>query len=260
MHLTTPAPPVSTLRPEFPPGLGEVIAHALQKEPGERFPTGEAMADAIGMLQLRSREVAPLLRLFHQQTAQSLQTILMLVVIFAIFVQFSGRASTLFGSVLFVLFVTMGVTVLLQTLDRVRFTVRQGFTVDDVRSAIGAMRDETARAREQLLADPVERRRIQRRKRFAMFGGAVAGAQMPLIPKLLARRLDGTTEIPAVGVLLLLAITVVSGISLALWASRPVRVTLAQSTAQRLWGSAFGGWLFARAARRYARELRRLAT
>lgn len=260
MHLTAQAPAVATLRPEFPDGLGNVIAKALQKEPGARFASGEAMAEAIGELQLRSREVAPLLRLFHQQTAQSLQTLLMLAVIFAIFVEFSGRASTLFGSVLFVLFATMGITVLAQALDRVRFTVRQGFTVDDVRTAIAAMREETARAREQLLADPLERRRIERRKRFAVFGGAVAGAQMPLIPKLLITQLDGHTSIHPAGVLLLLAITVVSGISLALWTTRPMRVTLAQSTAQRLWGSALGGWLFARAARRYSRELRRQAS
>jgi serine/threonine-protein kinase len=66
-HLTVPAPAVATVRAEFPTGLSAVIARALEKDPADRFATGEAMADAIGALQLRSREVAPLLRLFHSR-------------------------------------------------------------------------------------------------------------------------------------------------------------------------------------------------
>lgn len=256
-HLTAPPPRITDARPEFPRGLADVVATALAKEPAKRFPTGEAMADAIGSLHLRTREVAPLLRLFHQQTAQTLQAILMIGVVFLVFMRFSGLASTLFGSVLTVLVATMVLTILFQTLDRVRFVVRQGFTVEDVRAAFGAIADETARGRELLLADPIERRRIHRRKTIAIFGGMVAGGQIPVLPRYVRLEANGERTIPVVAVLMVLSIAVLAGISLALWTSRPVRVTLAQRAANRLWTSRLGARLFARAARRYAAELKK---
>ncbi len=257
-HLTAPAPAVAGIRAGFPPGLSDVIAQALRKEPGERFPTGEAMAEAIGALQLRSAEVAPLLRLFQQQTAQSLQTILMLGVVYLTFMQFSGKASTLLGSVLTVLVATMVLTILGQTLDRVRFVVRQGFTVDDVRAAIEAMREDSARARDLLLADPIEKRRIQRRKIIAIFGAMVAGGQIPILPRYATVDGSGSRTIPVVAILMILSIAILAGVSLALWTARPVRITLAQRLASRLWCSRFGAFLFARAERRYGAEIRRV--
>lgn len=255
LHLTQPAPEVTDLRPEFPKPLSEVIGRALKKGREERFDSGEAMAEAIAALQLRSREIAPLLRLFQQQTAQSIQAIFTVSVFFLAFWQFSGKASTLLGSVVFVLVVTILLTIAYQTLDRVRFAVRQGFTAADVETAFDSIRDELDRAREQLLADPVERRRLTLRKRFAIFGGAFTGAQIPLIPKLVYSELDGRRVFHPWGAALLLVITIVMGVSIALWAARPVRVTLGQRLAGRLWSSAFGRALFKRAERRYGREL-----
>ncbi len=254
-HLTVPAPKVTAARPEFPEGLTAVIAQALEKEPGRRFATGEAMADAIGALQLRSREVAPLLRLFQQQTAQALQTVLMLGVVFSVFMFASGKASTLFGSVFTVAAATMALTILGQALDRVRFVVRQGFTIADVRAAFAVMNEDTARARALLLADPVEARRIRRRKSIAIFGAMVAGGQVPILPRYLRFEADGERTLPTAAILMVLSISVLVGISLALWTARPVRVTLAQRVANRVWTSAFGSWVFARAERRYGAEL-----
>jgi eukaryotic-like serine/threonine-protein kinase len=256
-HLTVPAPAVTSVRPEFPSGLSDVIATALAKEPGARFATGEAMAEAIGRLQLRTREVAPLLRLFQQQTAQALQTVLALGAVFTVFMLTSGKASTLFGSVFTVLAASMALTILGQALDRVRFVVRQGFTIDDVRAAITAMSEDTARARELLLADPVESRRIRRRKFVAIVGTMVAGGQVPILPRYLRFEADGDRTLPLAAILMVLSISVLVGVSLALWTARPVRVTLAQRVANRVWMSAVGSRVFARAQRRYAAELRR---
>ncbi len=255
LHLTQAAPEVTDLRPEFPKPLAEVIARALKKGREERFDSGEAMAEAIAALQLRSREVAPLLRLFHQQTAQSIQVFLTTALLYVAFVEFSGRASSVLGNVVLVFTVTILLTVISQTLDRVRFAVRQGFTVADVTTAFDSIRDELDRAREQLLADPVERRRIMMRKRFAMFGGAFTGAQIPLVYKLVFKEVGARSWYHPLGTPLLLLITVVMGVSIALWAARPVHVTVAQRLAGRMWSSRFGSALFARAERRYARDL-----
>jgi tetratricopeptide (TPR) repeat protein/tRNA A-37 threonylcarbamoyl transferase component Bud32 len=52
--LTETPRPVAELRPEVPPGLAAVVARALAREPGERFPNGRALAEA-----LREAETRP---------------------------------------------------------------------------------------------------------------------------------------------------------------------------------------------------------
>jgi hypothetical protein len=62
------------------------------------------------------------------------------------------------------------------------------------------------------------------------------------------------------GFWLLIAATATAGVSIGLWTMRPVRVTLAQRVATRVWRSRLGRALFARAERRYAAELRRASS
>jgi predicted Ser/Thr protein kinase len=47
MHATRPAPPVQDAAPDVPPALARVIDRCLAKAPGERYPTGEALAEAL---------------------------------------------------------------------------------------------------------------------------------------------------------------------------------------------------------------------
>lgn len=47
-HLSEAPPPVESLRPETPASLAAVIARALAKEPGDRWPSASAMQDALG--------------------------------------------------------------------------------------------------------------------------------------------------------------------------------------------------------------------
>jgi hypothetical protein len=181
----------------------------------------------------------------------------MLAAFFAFFAQFSGRVNTLMRTDVMILMATIAITILVQSLDRVRFAVRQGFTADDVIVAADAMADETSRARDLLLSDPVERARILRRKRLAIFGGAAGGAFIPVVARSVIQEVAGQRVISTVGLLLLLAMTVLFGISIAFWQARPVRVTLAQRAARRIWRSSLGRALFARAERRYALEMKR---
>jgi hypothetical protein len=47
-HVQEPPPPPSTVREELPPGIDEVIARALAKEPGDRYQTCRELATAAG--------------------------------------------------------------------------------------------------------------------------------------------------------------------------------------------------------------------
>lgn len=258
LHMTQPAPDVTSLRPEFPRPLADVIARALSKAREARFETGEAMADAIGALQMRAREVAPLLRLFHQQTSQSVQTIVTLLVGFVILWELIPRGDEALRAIVLLVVLTVGLTIVSQTLDRVRFVVRQGFSAPDVEAAVDAIVSETAQARAQLMADPIEAGRAKRRHRIAFWGMALGVAAQPLGIRLLNPPGDGGVRVvPLVALAVLAAGAAAIGGSLALWAMRPVRITLAQRIAARLWSSWFGRAVFARSVRRYAAELAR---
>jgi serine/threonine-protein kinase len=260
LHLTQPAPHVTELRPEFPRPLADVIARALAKDRAERFESGEAMAEAIGALQLRSREVAPLLRLFQQQTAQGVQMLTMLAILVPALWQLQGFKGTLRGTVLLTLAAALALTSLVQLLGRVRFVVRQGFTAADADAAFEAIREETDRGRELLLADPVERQRLRRRKVIAAVGGFLSGTAMGFLPQFVFTTEAGARVFHPMGFWLLIAATATAGVSIGLWTMRPVRVTLAQRVATRVWRSRLGRALFARAERRYAAELRRASS
>ena len=50
-HATEPAPPLRTLAPEVPAGLAAVIDRCLAKEPDGRWPSGEALAEALASVE-----------------------------------------------------------------------------------------------------------------------------------------------------------------------------------------------------------------
>ncbi len=255
LHLTQPAPDVTDLRPEFPKPLAGVIARALKKDRSERYDSAESMAEAVTALQIRIREVAPLLRLFLQQTAQSLQALQTIAIFFVILVLLAPRDDSPVRALTTILLGTMAITIVVQALERVRFAVRQGFTSADIVAAVEAVTDETARGREQLLADPVERARIKRRKLIAISGGFLGGISQP-IAFLLLSSTDGTRrQFSLAGVSVLFFGVMCMGLAFALYAMRPVRITVAQRLASHFLKSGVSEALFARAERRYGREL-----
>ncbi len=58
MHLSEPAPPVTSVRPEIPPRLAEAVDRCLAKEPSARFASAEVLADALGEMAV-SRAIPP---------------------------------------------------------------------------------------------------------------------------------------------------------------------------------------------------------
>ncbi|MBI1967273.1 MAG: serine/threonine protein kinase, partial [Gemmatimonadetes bacterium] len=64
MHIAEPAPPVRSVSGVVPARLAEAVDRCLAKDPATRYPTGEALAEAIADAQLTRREVAPSVRDF----------------------------------------------------------------------------------------------------------------------------------------------------------------------------------------------------
>ena len=254
-HLTEPAPSIASVREGFPEGLDRVIGRLLAKDPNARYDSGEALAEGISDLQMRSREVAPVLRLFHQQTAQSFQALAAMLLVFAVFWWFAPVQDTALRLMIAIMFAVVSFTIVTQSLDRVRYAVRRGFTVDDVQAAFRHIGDEVQQARDQLISDPLERARIQRRKRFAITSGFVGGFFIPMFVRALRGGRGIFDEVQGTGTLLLILVTVAVGSSVAMWAMRPVRVTMAQRLAGRFWGSRLGRRVFARAEERYSKEM-----
>ena len=64
MHLAHPAPPIRSAAPGVPARLAEAIDRCLSKDPAARFPSGEALADAIADTNVLRREIPPSVREF----------------------------------------------------------------------------------------------------------------------------------------------------------------------------------------------------
>jgi hypothetical protein len=64
MQVTQPAPPLKSIAKTVPAKLAEAIDRCLAKDPAARFPTGEALAEAIAQSQVTAREIAPSVREF----------------------------------------------------------------------------------------------------------------------------------------------------------------------------------------------------
>ncbi len=64
MHITRPAPPLLSVAPGVPRRLAQAVDRCLAKDPAARFPTGEALAEAVGESTEVSRELPAPLRVW----------------------------------------------------------------------------------------------------------------------------------------------------------------------------------------------------
>jgi serine/threonine-protein kinase len=74
-HVTEAPPKVGQMRDGVPPRLAEAVDRCLAKQPADRFPTGEELAEAVGAAQVAVREVPAPLR-FMVRWAQQIDVTL----------------------------------------------------------------------------------------------------------------------------------------------------------------------------------------
>jgi len=71
MHITRPAPPVLAVAPGLPRKLAQAVDRCLAKQPADRFPDGEALAETVGMSVEQRRELPVPVRLWLTKGQES---------------------------------------------------------------------------------------------------------------------------------------------------------------------------------------------
>jgi serine/threonine-protein kinase len=244
MHLSKPATSVATLRADLPAPLSSAIDRLLAKDPDQRFPSGEALVAALEAVRSRQVEVPSPIRLFHQLGEQ-----LVLLVFFAAalwLLTVADRSSPLDRLIdtLVILAVLWGLTARL--FSRARLLVRQGFTPADIVAGLRQVGRERAADRAQFRASPSDLRGRNRRIRLAW--GLLAYGLASLVWTMAYSRTEvrpGYYSITRSGALAVAGSLVVIALSGVILLTDPIRASLVEWIAQRLWTGPFGRRFFA---------------
>ena len=79
-HVSEPPPEVSTVRPEVPAKLATLVHRCLEKNPDDRFPSGDELAKAVSDARGRELRAPPLVRSFLRNAEVSTAVILAIAV------------------------------------------------------------------------------------------------------------------------------------------------------------------------------------
>jgi len=150
-QISQPAPALASVAPAVPSRLGRVIARCLNKAPAERFPSGEALAEALDQSAPVRRELPIPLRVFVKQNREGYRTspAVAVAVLFVITPMSFGIAAaagpvlTLTGAAL-----VLGAALVTPIVRSARRLLRAGFGLEDAQLA---MKDDVERRREELL-------------------------------------------------------------------------------------------------------------
>jgi serine/threonine-protein kinase len=150
-HVTEPPPKLIAARPETPDKLAAIVDRCLQKDPEERFPSGDEMARAVSEARGRELRAPPVVRNFLRNAEVSTAVILTIVVF--------GPDSTAGSSGVNIEGLQLVSLFLLFQLGlAARRLLRTGYTFDDIREALLA----EARVQEEE-AEAVKRKKWARR-------------------------------------------------------------------------------------------------
>ena len=136
-HVSEPPPEVSTVRPEVPAKLATLVHRCLEKNPDDRFPSGDELAKAVSDARGRELRAPPLVRSFLRNAEVSTAVILAVIV--------AGSSANTGGfSINGLPYILLG-----QLGFAARRLLRHGYTFDDIRAALLAearAQDEEAEA------------------------------------------------------------------------------------------------------------------
>ncbi len=252
MHLAEPAPPVRSVSGLVPARLAEAVDRCLAKDPATRYPTGEALAEAIADAQLTRREIAPSVREFLGAAKSGAAQVAMLGVLWMGLGASGVAEAGISGVVMLVMLTALTPLVLIHPVLAARGVVRAGLDQHDVVEAVASfstMRDaniEYEVARAKYLAD-----RFSSIWARAIFLAAAAPVVVRL-PDVIAELMG--VGVSFKGLAILLYLLAVGGaetffLGMAITPRRTV-ATLTRGTPEhagflrKVWGGPLGRWFF----------------
>ncbi|HXY20079.1 MAG TPA: serine/threonine-protein kinase [Gemmatimonadales bacterium] len=130
-QVSTPAPRLATVRAEVPARLADLVDRCLQKAPADRVQSGDEVARVVGEVRGRDLRAPPLVRSFIRNAQVS--TMVLLASFFggsAVNTGPNGTSFSLGGTGL------IGFILLVQLSIVARRLLREGYTFDDIRTAL----------------------------------------------------------------------------------------------------------------------------
>ena len=251
MHRGLPAPPVRSVSAVVPARLAEAVDRCLAKDPAARYPSGEALAEAIGEGQLARREIAPSVRELLGAVWNGAGQVGILAAMWMA-VGVAGVSDSVGGSVLVSMLVALTPLVFLHPIWAARGVVRAGLDQNDVVDAVAS----AATRRDANVEYEIARAEYLGRRLSSIGARAVLLAMsVPLVmmtPRILLDLIRGGFTLKALGIVIFILLTGASEVFFLALALAPVRTTaiLTRGTPEnanflrRLWGGRFGRWLF----------------
>ncbi len=177
-HVAVPPPRVGTVARAVPPPLAEAVDRCLAKDPAARFPSGEALADAVGISGVRAEVPAAIRGLLRQirETGVIWGVLVGILWLLAQLVDTADPSTRLWVLILLAIYLVVPP---IQLASMARKILRSGLGHGDVRRALLA--DGQARREEwEVLkgeAFPVEKRQKRRRilMKWYVRAGGLAG-------------------------------------------------------------------------------------
>ncbi|MEO8634917.1 MAG: serine/threonine-protein kinase [Gemmatimonadales bacterium] len=153
MHLSQPAPPVANRRPDLPDALTASIDRCLAKAPADRFPTGEALGEALEAVQVHRAEVPPAIRLWVSRADQFFRN--GLIIAFVSFQLLSRSNMSQLDKMIFAAMFTAAIFALWSQIPLgMRELARLGISFSDLRTGLELLDAERAATLAARRADP----------------------------------------------------------------------------------------------------------
>jgi hypothetical protein len=266
MHLTQAPPRVASIRPDLAPALCAAIDRCLEKDPAQRFESGEALAAALDPIRSARREVSPAVRMFQLQATQTIRVLLIVTFVGSIMFRSVVNQDEGMAMIFGVITITVVWAVAAQIVGRARYLLSVGYTFDEVRDGLGVIVAERDEARAQERANPRARKREANRTRAMIVSFALSISGTWFVLNFMREKVGDHGYHVGLPALALQAIfSSLFGLGLALLMMSPARSSGIDKQIARLWRGRVGkavfrlaGWHLGREASQLEDELRSL--
>ena len=254
-QLTEVVPSIGILRPDLPAALTAAVDRCCAKDANDRFPTAEALVEAIDQAQLAAPEIPIPVRLLAQELLTLSLVVVFIIAIGWLLIINAPEGMSTFDSML-PLVILFGVLLarVLQTLSEARRAAVVGFAPSETMRGMRATVDERAGMRAQLLLDPDVRRR---RKRTIISALLQLGIAAILIKVALLLRIEVRPKFYRMGIpglTMVISGMVLVGLSLVLLIRSPFRMPIGERAFRLIWLGAPGRAFLRMAARGVSRS------